>query len=84
MGTTRAVPTSLHSLDFKQTACHIPHEGNVEQTFSRAGLLADPNMAPHRLANLVTIGVNKKSFNPSVDAIKDKYFLMFRGDQTEE
>ena len=33
----------LHYMVFKQTACHLPHEANVEQYFSRAGLLSDPN-----------------------------------------
>lgn len=36
----------LHYVIFKQTACHLPHEANVEQIFSRAGLLTDPNMDP--------------------------------------
>ena len=34
----------LHLIIFKQTACHLPHEANVEMLFSRAGLLTDPNM----------------------------------------
>ena len=34
----------LHIILFKQTACHLAHEANVEQIFSRAGNLADPNM----------------------------------------
>ena len=36
----------LHYLVFKQIACHVPHEANVEQYFSRAGLLSDPHMDP--------------------------------------
>ena len=28
----------LHLIVFKQTACHLPHEANVEMIFSRAGL----------------------------------------------
>ena len=44
---------------FKQYASHIPHEANVEQLFSRAGNLADPNMDPSLLATLTMIGVNK-------------------------
>ena len=31
----------LHFIIFKQTACHLPHEGNVEQIFSRAGLRSE-------------------------------------------
>ena len=34
----------LHYVVFKQTASHLPHEANVEQVFSRAGRLSDPNM----------------------------------------
>ena len=34
----------LHYIVFKQTACHLAHEANVEQVFSRAGNLSDPNI----------------------------------------
>lgn len=40
----------LHYVVFKQTACHIPHEANVEQIFSRAGLLANARLDPSYLA----------------------------------
>ena len=69
----------LHYVLFKQTACHLPHEANVEQIFSRAGLLADPNLNPAHLAVLVRIGFNKKAFEPAVAAIKEKYYELFRG-----
>jgi len=70
----------LHLLVFKQAAAHIPHEANVEQFFSRAGNLADHNQKPHPLAALVTAGINRKAYNPPVDAILSfKYFQMFRG-----
>ena len=69
----------LHFHVFKQTACHLPHEANVEQIFSRAGLLSDPNLDPLYLATLVKVAVNKRSFKPTVDAIKKMYFTMFRG-----
>ena len=62
----------LHYVLFKQTACHLPREANVEQIFSRAGLLADPNLNPAHLAVLVRIGFNKKAFEPAVAAIKEK------------
>ena len=39
----------LHYIVFRQTACHLPHEANVEQIFSRAGLLSDPNLDPDYL-----------------------------------
>ena len=57
----------------------MPHEANVEQIFSRAKLLSDPNLDPHRLATLVMVAVNKKAYKPSVEAIKDKYYELFRG-----
>ena len=43
----------LHFTVFKQTACHLSHEGNVEQVFSSAGLLADPNLLPSHLSTFV-------------------------------
>ena len=69
----------LHFIVFKQTACHLPHEANVEQIFSRAGNLSDPNIDPEYLANLVSVLINKKSFKPSLKAIKEKYYELFRG-----
>ena len=74
----------LHFILFKQTACHLAHEANVEQVFSRAGNLADPNMDPEFLAHLVMCAVNKKAFVPSLNAIKDKYYELFRGKGTDE
>ena len=64
---------------FKRTACHLPHEANVEQVFSRAGNLSDPNMDPEYLASLTIIAVNQKAFWPTDAMIKDKYYEMFRG-----
>lgn len=64
----------LHLVVFKRTACHLPHEANVEQVFSRAGNLSDPNMDPEFLAFLTMIAVNHKAFWPMVDAIKQKYY----------
>jgi hypothetical protein len=68
----------LHFTVFKQTACHLSHEANVEQVFSRAGLLADPNLLPSHLWTLVMVGFNKNAFKPQIAAIKDKYYEMFR------
>ena len=75
----RAEAFPLHYIVFKQTASHLPHEANVEQIFSRAGLLADPNLDPAHLVMLVKIGFNKAACNPSVAVIMDKYFELFRG-----
>ena len=36
------------------------------------------------LAHLVMAAVNKKAFEPSLKAIKDKYFAMFRGQSSDE
>ena len=63
----------LHFIVFKQTACHLSHEANVEQVYSRAGNLSDPNMAPKYLTHLVMVGINKKSYRPSTTNVKDKY-----------
>jgi hypothetical protein len=52
---------------------------NVEQVFSRAGNLSDPNMDPGYLAHLIMVGVNKKSYKPSTANVKDKYDELFRG-----
>jgi hypothetical protein len=68
----------LHFTVFKQTACHLSHEANVEQVFSRAGLIADPNLLPSHLSTLVMVGFNKNAFKPQIAAIKDKYYEMFR------
>ena len=67
------LPFPLHFILFKQTACHLAHEANVEQVFSCAGNLADPNMDPEFLAHLVMCAVNKKAFLPKLKDIKDKY-----------
>jgi hypothetical protein len=69
----------LHFIVFKQTAVHLPHEANVEQIFSRAGGLTDPNIDQDYLATLVVVGCNKSAFKPSCDAIKAKYYQLFRG-----
>ena len=69
----------LHLFVFKQMATHLAHEANVEQVFSRAGLLSDPNINADYLARLVTVSVNKKAFRPSLKAIKAKYYELFRG-----
>ena len=74
----------LHLIVFKQTACHLCHEANVEQIFSRAGLLTDPNIDQDFLATLVSVSCNKSAFMPSVAAIKAKYFELFRGSASGE
>ncbi len=69
----------LHFTVFKQTACHLSHEANVDQVFSRAGLLADPNLLPSHLSTFVTVvSFNKNPFKTQIAVIKDKYYEMFR------
>ena len=57
----------LHYIVFKQTASHIPHEGNSEQLFSRSGDLSDDNgkMDPARLGVWTSIGVNYSTYQPA-------------------
>ena len=69
----------LHLIVLKQTACHLPHEANVEMLFSRAGLLTDPNMDPHFLATLTSIAANKTACKLLWERVKAKYFEKFRG-----
>ena len=67
----------LHFIVFKQISSHIPHEGNVEQLFSRSGYLFDPNMDPDYLATLTTVGKNKAAFQPTWQQILNKYLSKF-------
>ena len=69
----------LHFVVFKQTACHLAAEANVEQVFSRAGQLSEVNLDPDTLADMVSIMVNNLVYKPSVKDIMDKYYEMFRG-----
>ena len=56
----------LHFIVFKQTASHLPHEGNTEQLFSRSGALSDDNgkMDPAHLGVWTSIGVNMSTTSP--------------------
>ena len=54
-----------------------PSQANVEQYFSRAGKLSDPNIDAAFLGMLTMIGVNKRRFKPSIDAIKERYYAKF-------
>jgi hypothetical protein len=55
----------MHFIVFKQTACHLLHEANVEQVFSRTGNVSHHNMHPEYLAHLVMVGMDKKSYTQS-------------------
>ena len=69
----------LHYIVFKQTASHLPHEGNSEQLFSRSGALSDDNgkMDPARLAVWTSIGINYPTYQPSYVQILQRYLLKF-------
>ena len=67
----------LHYFVFRQTASHLPHEGNVEQIFSLGGRLSDPNMNPAYLATLVFMGANQKVFMPPVKEVWQRYLRKF-------
>ena len=60
-------------------ASHLPHEGNSEQLFSRAGGLSDDNgkMDPARLAVWTSIGVNYSTYKPTDKQILERYLLKF-------
>ena len=63
--------------DWLELAAHLPHEANSEQTFSIAGNLSDPNIRPHYLALLTRVNINKGVFEPSVEAIRARYYAKF-------
>jgi hypothetical protein len=69
----------LHYAVFKQTASHLPHEGNSEQLFSRSGALSDSNgkMDPTRLAVWTSVGVNYSTYQPSAQQILELYLRKF-------
>ena len=67
----------IHYFVFRQTASHLPHEGNVEQIFSLGGRLSDPNMDPGYLASLVFIGSNRKVHMPAAKDILQRYLRKF-------
>jgi hypothetical protein len=69
----------LHFFVFKQTASHLPFEANVERVFSVAGYLSDPCRHAEHLVDMVTAALNRKTFDPSIEAIRAQYYEMFRG-----
>ena len=76
MGPQKGLSLALYFV-FRQTASHLPHEGNVEQIFSLGGRLSDPNMNPAYLATLVFIGSNKKVYMPPKKDIWQRYLRKF-------
>ena len=68
----------VHFTVFKQCASYLHHEAYVEQIFSLAGRLSNPNLDPHRLPMLVRIHCNQKTFMLSKQAIRERYFRKYR------
>jgi hypothetical protein len=66
----------LHFFVFNQTVSHLASESNVEEVFSRAGQLSEVNSDPDDLAVMVSIMINKNTYNPSVKDIMNKYYEM--------
>ncbi len=68
---------------FKQTAALLPFEANVERVFSVAGYLSDPCRHAEHLVDMVMAALNtgRKACDPSesIEAIRAKYYEMFRG-----
>jgi hypothetical protein len=69
----------LHYIVFREVCSHICHEGNSEQLFSLAKLLADPNTHPSFLRILTKICSNKKIYKPSAQRIWDRYQDKYKG-----
>ena len=56
----------------------------MEQAFSRAGQLADPNLDPNYLGMMVMVGMNKKNFKPPLKCMKERYYLKFRSGDDDD
>lgn len=69
----------LHYFVFRQCASHLGHEANVEQLFSGAKHLSDPNMLPSFLRNLTKISANKSKYKPSEEQIWSMYQSKYSG-----
>jgi hypothetical protein len=73
----------IHYIVFKQTASHIPHEGNSEQLFSRSGALSDDNgkMDPARLVGSGRLSAwttrPTSQSKPAAKLIIERYMLKF-------
>ena len=67
----------LHYIIFKQTACHMGHEGDCEQFFSTAKHRSDPNMKQSFLRHLAKTAKNKHMYNPSAKDVWRKYKSFF-------
>ena len=57
----------------------MPFEANVERVFSVAGYLSDPCRHAEHLVDMVMAALNRMACDPSIEAIRGKYYEMFRG-----
>jgi hypothetical protein len=69
----------LHYDVFRQTASHLPSEGNSEQLFSQAKHRADPNRTASNLRLLTKTAANKHKYKPAVAAIWKRYQEKYKG-----
>jgi len=72
----------LHFFVFKQVASHLAHDARGKRGASFltcAGGLSDPHTDPLFLSALLMASVNKKAYCPAANAIRDKYYELFRG-----
>ena len=68
----------LHVIVFRQTSCHLGHEGNVESSFSTVKALDDPNMNVSFLTDLCKAAGKKKLSKPTAKRIWTEYQRRFR------
>ena len=64
---------------FRRTACHLGHETDSENLFSQTKHRTDPNMKPSFLRVLTKTSANRHKYNPSVQAVWDRYQSKFKG-----
>ena len=81
MGAPLPLPAALHRLQagLEPPAARGQRRGVLLARISCAGKISDPNLAPALLGKVVMVGVNKKRFWPTVQAIKERYYLKYRG-----
>ena len=63
----------------KKPLDHLGKQLNVEGSFWKGNMSAEERETVYKCTILVKVGFNKKAYTPSVAAVKDKYYEMFRG-----
>ena len=75
----------LHgSQETREQAAAAAPRGSVHTAKEAHGAPTEANLLPAHLSTLVMVGFNKKAFKPQLDAIKDKYYEMFRNKSGKE